>query len=443
MPEMTVQKTLDSLNLDSPLRDSAILAAVSGGADSVALVALLHRLAPMYGYRLSVITVDHLIRSAEESSLDARFVADLCLSLEPPVPCHTVTLDSGEVSRVAADRGRGVEEAARYLRYRHFDRVADLVGARWIMTGHTRNDQLETILMRFLQGSGGSALAGIAPRRGRFVRPLLDIGRPELVAWLTANGLSWREDATNESDQYLRNRIRRRLVPALDAAVPGWESGVAATASRALQDDDLCRGMVTLRWTRSGEGLECRTADFAALHPALRLRFLQSGLNLLGVDRRVPYGLLDRIVQTPERWPAAGSEPFLISGSGLCFRKEGEALFWSPDIVQNTKSGYLIYIRSCGTFRVPFGTLTVSGTDGNVFLDGRLGPFRLPLTVRSRAAGDFVGAAGGKRKTLKKLMNDWSVPESDRNLLPVIEHAGSVLAVYGHPFGYPDWYVHI
>jgi len=441
-PEQTVQRSLEALNREKSLFGTGILAAVSGGADSVALLALLHRFAPVYGYTLTAVTVDHCIRRPEESAGDARFAADLCRALDPPVVCHVVSLGEGEVARIAAERGRGTEEAARFSRYGHFERIADLVGARWIMTGHNQNDQLETVLMRILQGSGGSALAGIAGRRGRYVRPLLEASRPALVEWLTANSLSWREDASNQSDGYLRNRIRRHVLPALDQTLPGWKTGLATTVARARLDDDLCRGLITARWTPCDGRLECRAADFAALHPALRLRFLHRGLNLLPLDRRVPYGLLSRIVRSPGVW-TGGATTGVVSGSGLRFAKEGDSLFWGPDIVQNTKSGYLIYIRSCGAFRVPFGTLTVSGTDGNVFLDGRLGPFRLPLTVRSRAAGDFVGAAGGKRKTLKKLMNDWSVPESDRNLLQVIEHAGSVRAVYGHPFGYPDWYVHI
>ncbi len=230
---------------DCGLAGRTLLAAVSGGADSVALLCLLHRLSPRYGYRLAAVTVDHRIRSAAESAGDACFVAELCASLSPPVPCTTVTVAEGGIAAEAVRRGRGMEEAARHVRYRHFAETADRIGASFILTGHNRNDQLETVLMRFFQGSGGSALGGIAVRRGRYVRPLLAVTRAEITAWLEGEGLAWREDLTNAGDGYLRNRIRNRLVPVLDGLLPGWQSGVTAAASRALLDEELCTSLVS------------------------------------------------------------------------------------------------------------------------------------------------------------------------------------------------------
>lgn len=445
-PELTICNFLDKLSSSAGgkgLSGVRILAAVSGGADSVSLLCMLHLLAPRYGYFLSAVTVDHRIRSEEESGGDARFVDALCKTLVPPVPCAVISLERGEVAREAFLRGRGVEDAARSIRYRHLEETAESIGAAFIFTGHTRNDQLETILMRFFQGAGGGALGGIAPRRGKFVRPLLDITRAEIVGWLRSAGIAWREDGTNSEDAYLRNRIRHHLVPVLDSVIPGWENGVAAVAGKALLDDDLCRSMITAEWRLSGGRVECQARDFISLHPALRIRFLQKALVLLKVEHRVPYGFLKRIVDASESWQTNGPDEELISGSHLCFRKEGGSVFLGKDIVQNSKTGYLVYIRKCGSYCFPFGTITVSGVNEVAFLDNGLGPFRLPLTVRSRIAGDTVGMADGKRKTVKKLMNDWSIPESDRNLLPLIEQAGKLCAVYGGALGYPDWYVHI
>jgi tRNA(Ile)-lysidine synthetase, N-terminal domain/tRNA(Ile)-lysidine synthetase, C-terminal domain len=425
-----------------PVGERHLLAAVSGGSDSVSLLCLLHRLSPILRFRLSAVTVSHLIRSPAESGGDARFVAALCAGLEPPVPCTVAELAPGEVARTAAERGRGIEDAARHLRYLQFERAADEARADFILTGHTLNDQLETVLMRFLQGSGGSAAAGIAPRRGRYLRPLLGCERGELEAWLKGAGFSWRTDATNADTAYLRNRIRLALVPCLDRVVPGWESGVLASAEKAHDDDDLVRSLPCPSWVRTGDGIECESALFAALHPALRRRFLLDGLNLLGVGSRVSWGYLKRIVREvePEGNPDAGTNR-VIAGSGLVFRREGKRLFWGTDIVQNTKSGYLVYIASCGRYRLPCGTILVSGEPGAVYLDDYLGPFSLPLVIRSRNPGDTVRMAGGRQKTLKKLMNDWSVPEAVRSSVPVVEEAGIVRAVYGTPFGLPDWFV--
>jgi len=445
-PESKTAAILDDLARsegEGGLAGHVLLAAVSGGADSVALLCLLHRLAPRYGFTLSAVTVDHRIRSAAESSGDARFVRDLCASLDPPVACDLVELAEGEIAAVASERGRGIEEAARFLRYGHFEAAAGRIGASFILTGHNRNDQLETVLMRFFQGSGGSALGGIAVRRGKFVRPLLEATRAEIVGWLEGEGIVWREDATNADNAWLRNKIRNTLVPVLDSLLPGWQSGVSAAASRSMLDDDLCTALINAVWTRSGDLLVCPAADYQAMHPALRLRFVRTGLVLLGIPRRVPYGFLRRLADFPALWREEGQTRQTVCGAGLRCMKEGPSLFLGPDIVQNNKSGYLVYILSCGTYSFPFGSIDVSGEGDAVFLDGDFGPFRLPLTVRSRIAGDTVRSGDGNRKTLKKLMNGWSIPETERDALPLVEQDGILRAVYGRPLGHPDWYVHV
>lgn len=455
-PEEKVSAVLDALAVEassfvecpcSPdsgrlLENIGILAAVSGGSDSVAMLCLLHGLAGKYGFVLSAITVNHMIRSEAESRGDARFVSSLCESLDPPVPCVVIDLEPGEVARVAAERGRGVEEAARHIRYQRFETTARAVGARFIMTAHTRNDQLETVLMRFFQGSGGAALGGIAARRGAYVRPTLDCTRDELRDWLVARGTGWREDGTNADDRYLRNRLRLKVVPLLDEIMPGWDSSVLSLAGRSRRDDDFCRSQLDLSWVRDGDRLRCSAAAFVRLHPALRFRFLQDGLRLLDAGHRVSAGFLERIVDSPRFWPSDPAGSFLVSGSGLSFVKDGNSLFWGADIVQTDKSGYLVYIRAPGRFCLPAGTVSVTGKSGSVYIDDRLGPFSLPLVIRSRMGGDTVRTADGKRKTLKKLMNDWSVSAGDRDLIPVIEESGTIRAIYGSLAGYPDWYVH-
>jgi len=137
-----------------------------------------------------------------------------------------------------------------------------------------------------------------------------------------------------------------------------------------------------------------------------------------------------------------GESSFYLAGSGLALEKEGEALFFGPDIVQKHKSGYLVYISAPGAYRLPSGIVAVSERDGGVFIDGRLGPFGFPLVLRSRSGGDSVRTADGRQKTLKKLMNDWSVSAADRDGIPIVEQDGEIRAVYGSASGYPDWLVH-
>ena len=128
------------------------LLACSGGADSTALLLAFHQLQTRLHCRLTAVTVNHNIRSAEESAADSAFVAELCSRLEPPVPCVIAEIPAGEVARYAKERNRGMEDAARTLRYRLFEETAASVGADYIVTAHNRSDVYETALMRLFQG---------------------------------------------------------------------------------------------------------------------------------------------------------------------------------------------------------------------------------------------------------------------------------------------------
>lgn len=431
--QSTQDRVRSSLASLPGLRGSAVIVACSGGADSVALLVLLARLAPEFGYRLSILTVDHGIRPEDESAGDARFVESLASGLEPPVPCEIVELGRGAVEREAARRGRGIEEAARALRYRAIDERASALGAPYVFLGHTRTDQLETLLMRVLQGSVSAT--GIAARRGRIVRPLLGVSRAEIVAFLEGAGVPWREDRTNADTRFLRNRIRHHLVPTLDRDFPGWGRALLRAAEKARVDEAYIASRPLPEWAPAGDdAIRVDGGKFDRLHPALRLRLLHRGLGLLAVDRRVPYPLLARMSLLS---PDTGR----VSGSGLTLERRGGGVFFRADIVQKRKSGYLVYIVENGAYALPFGEITVTGNAGETRLDGALGPFSLPIVVRSRVAGDSVETADGGSKSVKKLMNDWSVDERDRPLVPIVEEAGRVRAVYGSRLGYPDWYV--
>lgn len=427
-----------SAGTDTGKSGVSFLAAVSGGADSVFLLAMLHRILSGYGCALSAVTINHRMRSEEYSGGDADFVQNLCAALHPPVPCFRIDIEPGEVAALARERGRGEEEAARCIRYRTFRSLAREHGIDWICTGHTRDDQLETLLMRTLQGAGTGGMRGIAPRNGRVLRPLLGVDREALEEWLRKHGFSWREDHTNRETRFFRNRIRTRLVPVLDSMYTGWKRGMLAGASKAALDESFINSFPLPEWNRESSGYSCSAEEYRNLHPALRLRFLHRGLVLLNVQRRISHRLVSRMIFGPDN----GKGGIIASGAGISLSCRDSCVFLESDIVQNRKSGYLVCIASCGEYELPFGTLRVAGEHGSVFLDEQTGPFTFPLIVRSRMGGDTVQTAGGGTKTVKKLMNDWSVREHDRDLLPVIECDGSIRAVYGTPLGYPRWYVH-
>jgi tRNA(Ile)-lysidine synthase len=202
-----------------------VLLAVSGGLDSVTLLDLLHET----GLEFTVAHLDHSIRP--ESNADARFVQDLCSSLN--LPCE---LERVNVPEVAAKRGWGLEETARKLRYDFLARAAKRSGSSAILTAHTRDDNAETVLMQLLRGTVRTT--GIPARRERILRPLLGISRAELHAHALERGLHWREDASNTDTRFTRNWVRHEVLPLLETRNPNVRTKLAEHAE-LMRDEDL------------------------------------------------------------------------------------------------------------------------------------------------------------------------------------------------------------
>ena len=199
-----------------------VLAALSGGPDSSALVAALAALRHSGAIaEVRALHVDHGLRPG--SAADADACQALCDRLGVPL----------ERARVAVGAGN-LQAEARRSRYRALRAVARRVGATRIATGHTRTDQAETVLLRLLRGSGARGLSGIPPRRGTVVRPLVDRSRAEVLAFLRAEGLPWLEDPTNRSPRFLRNRVRSEVMPLLGRLGPGLERALEQRAREAL-----------------------------------------------------------------------------------------------------------------------------------------------------------------------------------------------------------------
>ncbi|MGH7314151.1 MAG: tRNA lysidine(34) synthetase TilS, partial [Candidatus Rokuibacteriota bacterium] len=183
-----------------------VLVAVSGGADSTALLYLLTHLAPPWGLRLHGLHVDHGLREGSEREAEA--VQRLGQRVGVPV----------DVARVTVSPRGSLEEAARAARYAALEAHADRLGAQRIAVGHTADDQVETVVMRLLEGAGVRGLAAIPPVRGRIIRPLIAVRRAALVAVLEKAGIGWIEDPSNLDMKFVRNRIRHELLPLLVAA---------------------------------------------------------------------------------------------------------------------------------------------------------------------------------------------------------------------------------
>jgi tRNA(Ile)-lysidine synthase len=212
-----------------PAAGDGLAVAVSGGADSLALLHALRTLAGPRRWRLAVVTVDHGLRPG--SAADAAFVTDHAKALG--VEARLATLTPADL---APHRAAGQEGAARAARYEALWRAAGELGCGWLATGHTLDDQAETVLLQLLRGAGPDGLAGMPVRSGRLLRPLLGVRRAEARGCCSAVGMRWREDPTNQDPGPLRNRVRQRLLPLLEELRPGAAVALARTAGLAAEE---------------------------------------------------------------------------------------------------------------------------------------------------------------------------------------------------------------
>lgn len=423
--------------------------AVSGGADSVSLLlALSSFLSTLY-----VITVNHNIRPAEESGGDARFVEELCLRLEKEtgnkINCTLVELPGGSVEAEARKRGRGTEDAARSLRYDAFEKFVSQNQLECLCLAHNRNDQLETILMRFLQGSSFDSAGGIRARRGPYVRPLLNISRSEIESYLTGRGINWRTDKTNFETDYLRNKIRLKLLPFLDENFEGWQTAVLKGAEKNAEDADLMQSYLqSFSIDIEDDGSFQLPLDFFLPVPeALKYRLLREACIRAGEANRIPYNFLKDVIncQNPSFSKRFGSIEISRKKNQLFIKKYTES---------NTDYVFSDIIEESGTYKFPFGNLYVYNyreQNGKGYVDVRTEEnshaenIPLPFCVRSSRLGDTVLCADGSEKKVSDIFSDWHVAQEKRSLIPVIqllnEKSQRIKVVLGAFSGYKDWIV--
>lgn len=229
-------KKLSALPLNKSLlpTGSHVTVAVSGGADSTALMVALHEQKNELGVGVSAIHLHHGIRG-KEADLDREFVQKLCEKLDIPL-----SLAEADIPAQAAQNRETLEEAARNARLKLFKAHLEQNNADLVATAHTEDDQAETVLLKMIRGAWLEGLGAIHPRvelgRGALVRPILHVRRAEIEAFLKARGQKWREDSTNASEEYTRNRVRHMIMPLLREFNPQITGTLASLAELARED---------------------------------------------------------------------------------------------------------------------------------------------------------------------------------------------------------------
>ncbi len=378
-----------------------VICAVSGGADSVALLFGFYLLKEKLDIRLEAAHFNHHLRG-EESDRDEGFVRSFCDRYD--IPLH---VGSGAV----VPGKKGLEAAARDARYAF---LRSLPGK--IATAHTADDNAETVLMHLVRGTGLKGLGGITPVQGKVIRPMLPVTRADVEGFLAEWCLSHVEDSSNEEDAFLRNRLRHHVMPLLKEENPRLAQNLSRLALRLREDEDCLSSQ----------------ADFPALppvktlqtmHPALRSRVLDRFLKKNGIRepeqihiraaeelvysekpsarRNFPGGVI--LVRQYDRLVVLNAEDALPA---VCLKVPGETI-WGPYRISCTQAEEIR--NTPDTF-----TLTPKGN----------------ITLRSRLSGDRIRLSGGT-KSVKKLFIDRKIPASQRSGIPVLADEEGLLAIYG------------
>jgi tRNA(Ile)-lysidine synthase len=424
-----------------------VIVAVSGGADSVGMLYSLAGIAGVLPLRLHVVHVHHGLRGAQADA-DAVLAGQHARALGVPF-----TLRYVDVATYRAGRARSPQDAARRARYAALRAVAATEGATAIVTAHTQDDQAETVLLHLLRGSGLDGLAGMRPRSGDLVRPLLEVTHAQTIDYCRTRGLAWREDASNADRHYRRNALRLDLLPLLETYNPRVRQGLARLAVTVDQDLDLLAALAAealqqVRQSPVGETgvLVLDRPRHAALHPALRLRVLRLAIaaicggtagfhhqHLLAVDRAL-CGPGRHLLQLPHLLQvdiAAETCTLRLRGpaetAGQASDAPAEVLLPVPGTVH------------FGTWRIESRICALTGPVPRLtHLPGQPDEFwcstkaARALRVRSRRTGDRLVPFGmhGSR-SLQDLFVDRKVPRAIRTQTPVVEGAMGILWVAG------------
>lgn len=424
--------------------DSRIGIAVSGGADSVSL--LLSLTGIFKKQNIFVLTVNHNIRPYEESMGDCLFVQELCSRLG--VQCTVFQLPPGLVQETVEERGGGIEEAARFLRYKCFDDFICDKKLDCLCLAHNLNDQLETLLMRFLQGSGSEGAAGISSSRGKYFRPLLKIERKEIEGYLHLKKQPYKTDSTNLDDSYLRNNIRLNLIPLLDKKFSGWKNSLLAGSEKASEDEKtLFEIASSVKWKPSKDGnYVSADSSINQVSSGIFRRCIYQGLKSLKIRTRLSYGFITQLYEQFCR-----NKEFSLTFEKIVFEKSGSDFFIKKDGNSKTEASFFCIIEEhCKKIEIPSCSIEIETVADGIVLQNKndkkeLKVFcRFPCVVRSVACGDRVLDSQGKLRDLNKILKNWHVAENKRKLIPVVEECFEkpfITAVAGSLLGYSDWIV--
>ena len=393
-------------------RGDTVLIALSGGADSVFLTHFLIGIREEYDLTLKAAHIEHGIRGAE-STADCEFVENLCR--ENAIECHTLHINAPAEAKKA---NMSVEEYSRCRRYEFFDTLE----CDKIATAHNLSDNIETLLFRLARGTSIKGLCGIPAKRGKIIRPLLDIGGEEIRAYLDENGIPYRIDSTNADNSYSRNRIRNEIIPLLKELNFDLEASITRLIESANEDSDYIEKQAQKAfdevYTENALGIKKLSVYHVSVIKRVVIKYFSlNGIELNGYRLKEILRLLDA--------------PSKIQLSGDIFAVSNKRLLRVADMGKNDENRAFSFSTQIYTKEEFLNKCELSNKMFDFYCDCDkiVGSVR----VRGRQEGDRISPAlRNCAKSLKKLYNELQIPAERRSAVPVIEDGGGVIGVYGY-----------
>ncbi len=420
---------------------------ISGGPDSVCLLHVLHSLCKALQMKLYAIHINHMLR-ADEADADEQYTAELCEKLS--IQLASVQVDVGAM---AENLGISLEEAGRKARYREFSRYAQAVGASVIAVAHNRNDQAETVMMNIIRGSGIAGLAGMEFKRGKIIRPLLDISRKRIEQYCEEAGLSPRTDSSNLTELFMRNKVRLGLFPYIeDHFGINMESSLCRLSAHAAQDNSFLNECALQAYTAAINKKGIELVEFSAeklmnLHPAVLNRVLKLAIiDVAGSSKGIGtvhyHSIADLLAKG-----RTGARADLPGGIRAVFAYGILKVFIShSDYNEMKKIKFSVDIDIPGIVQVTELEASVTTSiirDINIDNYGQLvyNPFvqffdydklNEGINIRNRRKGDkFAPFGSNGTKKLKEYFIDCKIPRERRSMIPLICMGSQVVWIIG------------
>jgi len=431
-----VNQASNTIRKHSMLKVSeTVLVGLSGGPDSVCLLTVLHRIKDVFNLKLHAVYVDHNLRP-EETPEEIAFCRELCEKLNVDFRVKSV-----DVSGYAKEHRMNKQEAARDLRYEAFRHGALEAGAGKIALAHNADDQTETIFMRLLRGAGPAGLAGIPPKRGAIIRPLIETERKDIEDFLEREGISYVVDSSNLQTDYFRNRFRMMIMPELKKLNPGLIHSVNKTAS-ILQEEEryldiiVTKTLMKMISRKTGRRIELFLSPMEAMDIVILRRVLRRAIDETEGLRGIGFVHIEDIIHLIKEG-RAGDRLYLPRGiraikdySLMVITSEEPLMIDSCEL---QVPGEAAIVGAGLVIRASFEEEETEGFgDGKtaVVLDADRMSF--PLKIRPRKPGDWFFPYGfGKRKKLQDFFVDGKVPRDERDSVPLVLSGDDIIWVAG------------